>query len=566
MIFPDILAPIQYFPDNEERVNLKHGWQMRDYQLRAAQKLFAGEPLVDPETGKKRPDWPVRDGTAVHIDPGLGKTIIGLTAISEWFKQGVLVEGEAVLVVAPIKVCETVWRQEARDWSHTRHLTFQLIRGSEKDRLLALNRPAHVYLVNPEMLTWLQKSVRRDWTSKFQALIIDESSMFKDNRAQRFRVLSNYGTRETLKNAKGKTAHCPITGQSSTVPPQRFKRSAVLTGTPSPSGLQNMWAPFYLIDHGARLHKKFDTFQGRFFHKERQVAAHTFKYGLNPDEDEVRPDWQVRDGGKERIHEIIADVTVELNAADYGVLPKVLPPFEHYVELPDEIKPHYRQLEREAVFEMLKDPVIAANGGAKSNMCWQICNGAIYTTDDHGRREVKVLHDAKIDKLVELVDTLDKNCLITYHFNHDRDRIIERFRKEGIPYAVLAGRNSEAIIDRWNEGKIPNLLLHPQSAGHGLNLQFGGHTLIWFTPIWSLERWLQTNARLARSGQRDIVSMHVIMAQYTTDIVRFKSLNERGDDMTRFRQAMLSYQKTMGIDLGNMPEIGTLSPFGGISL
>lgn len=566
MIFPDILAPLEYFPSTEDRVHLKHGWKLRDYQMRAAHKVYEGEPLVDMATGRKRPDWPYRDGIAVHIDPGLGKTIIGLTAISEWFKQGVLGPDESVLVIAPIKVCETVWRQEARDWSHTKHLTFQLIRGTEKERTLALARPAHVYLVNPELLTWLQKWVRYDWTKKFKACIIDESSMFKDNRSQRFRVLSNYGTKQTVKGPNGKTLYCPITGEPTIVGPQRFKRFAVLTGTPSPSGLQNLWAPFYLLDHGQRLHKKFDTFQGRYFHKERQVAAHTYKMGLNPDEDEVRPEWQVRDGTKERIHEIIADVTVELNAEDYGVLPKQLPPFEHYIELPDEIKPYYRQLEREAVFEMLKDPVIAANGGAKSNMCWQICNGALYTTDDHGKKEVKLIHDRKIDKLVELIGELDKNVIIPYHFIHDRDRIVERFRKEGIPYAVLAGKQSQNIIDRWNAGKIPNLLLHPQSAGHGLNLQFGGHTFIWFTPIWSLERWLQTNARLARSGQREIVSVHVIMAQHTTDVVRFKSLNERGDDMTRFRKAMLSYQKTMGIDVDALPEIGTVAPFSGVTL
>jgi SNF2 family DNA or RNA helicase len=560
VIFPDILAPMQYFPDTEERVHLKHGWQLRDYQQRAAYKVFLGEPVTDLATGKKRPDWPVRDGVAVHIDPGLGKTIIGLTAIAEWFKQGILSEGEAVLIVAPIKVCETVWAQEAASWSHTRHLTFQLVRGSEKERTLALSRPAHVYLVNPEMLVWLQKWVRYKWTSKFKAVIIDESSMFKDNRAKRFRVLSNYGTRETVKNAKGKTLYCPVTGEPTIIGPERFKRFAVLTGTPSPSGLQNLWAPFYFLDHGARLHKKFDTFQGRFFHKERQVAAHTFKMGLNPEEDELRPDWQVRDGSKERIHELISDCTVELNANDYGVLPSVLPPFEHYVDLPEDVRPFYRQLEKEAVFEMLKDPVIAANGGAKSNMCWQICNGAMYTTDDYGKREVKVIHDNKIDKLVELVTTLDKNCIITYHFNHDRDRIVERFRKEGIPYAVLGGKHSQSIIDRWNEGKIPNLLLHPQSAGHGLNLQFGGHTLIWFTPIWSLERWLQTNARIARSGQPWIVSIHVILTQHTTDLVRFKSLFERGEDMDRFRKATLAYQKTMGID------VGSLGSFEGVSL
>jgi SNF2 family DNA or RNA helicase len=357
-----------------------------------------------------------------------------------------------------------------------------------------------------------------------------------------------------------------LTGFTKVVPPPRFKRVAVLTGTPSPSGLQNLWSPFYLLDHGQRLHKTFDTFQGRFFHKTKQVATHTFKHSLNDEEDEVRPDWQVRDGGRERIHELIADITVELNAEDHGVLPQVLEPVHHYIDLPDELKPYYRQLEKEAVFEMLKDPIIAANGGAKSQMCWQICNGAIYATDDSGQRIVKELHPRKLDKLVELIDENPQHRLIPYWFNHDRDRIVRRFKEQGIPYAILGAKNAQQVIDRWNAGGIPNLLIHPQSAAHGLNLQFGGHRLTWFSTIWSLERWLQTIARLARSGQKEIVGIDIIMARHTTDEVRVASLKEHGDDQTRFRQATLKYQKTMGIDLGSVPELGTAPPFGGISL
>lgn len=535
---------------------------MRSYQLRAAYKLFTGE-LARDHAGKKV--GPLRDGVAIHIDPGLGKTITALTAISEWVKQGIVTK--PVLVVAPIKVCETVWRQEAREWTHTRHLTFQLIRGSEKVRSFAQKREAHIHLVNPQMLVWLQKYIRADWASQYDALIIDESSMFKDNRSQRFRVLSNYGTRMQVRDANGNVWYCPLTGESKPVPPPHFKRSGIMTGTPSPSGLQNLWSPFFLLDHGKRLHRTFDTFQGRFFHKTKQVAAHTFNYALNDEQDEVRPDWQVVDGGQERIHELIADITVELNAEDYGVLPKQLPPVKHYFDLPEEIQPYYRILEKEAVFEMLKDPILAANGGAKSQMCWQICNGAIYSTDEFGRKEAKEVHTCRLDMLVELIDSLDQHALIPYWFNHDRDRIIARFKKEGIPYAVLGAKNAERTIEDWNAGKIPNLLIHPQSAAHGLNMQFGGHVLIWFSTIWSLELWLQTIARLARSGQKNIVGIHVIMARNTTDDVRFNSLFEHGNDMSRFRKAMMDYQKTMGIDIGSIPEIGSARAlFGGITL
>lgn len=564
-MLPDLLSFSDPFTWDEKRYKLATGEEMRTFQLRAAHKIFTGEPVRDPATGLKRPDLPERDGTAIHIDPGMGKTITALTAVVEWVRHGIVTR--PVLVVAPIKVCETVWRQEAREWSHTQHLTFELIRGDEKRRAFAQKRPAHVHLINPEMLVWLQKYIRARWEEEYDALIIDESSMFKDHRAQRFRVLSNYGTRMTVKDPiTGKPWRCPLTGLTKVVPAPRFKRAAVLTGTPSPSGLQNLWSPFYILDHGARLHKTFDTFQGRFFHKTRQVAAHVHKYDLNDEEDEERPEWQVRDGGKERIHEMIADITVELNAEDYGVLPKQLPPVKHYIDLPDEIIPHYRQLEKEAVFEMLKDPIVAANGGAKSMMCWQICNGAIYSTDEFGKKTWKEVHTRKLDKLVEIIDEFDQHRLIPYWFNHDLERIIARFRKESIPFTILNNKNTQAVIDRWNAGGIPNLLIHPQSAAHGLNLQFGGHRLTWFGPIWSLERWLQTIARLARSGQREIVGIDVIMARHTTDEVRFNSLYEHGDDMARFRKAMLSYQKTMGIDIGSIPELGRAPAFGGIDL
>lgn len=555
------------FTWSEQRVRVSDGAPMRSYQLRAAHKIFLGEPTRDMMTGKKDPSNPTRDGVAVHIDPGLGKTITALTAIVEWKKQGLL--KRPVLIVAPIKVCETVWRQEAQEWTHTQGLTFELIRGDDRRRSFAQKRPADIHLINPELLAWLQTYIRGDWESQYDALIIDESSQFKDNRAKRFRVLSNYGTRVLVKDPiTGKVWTCPLTGLTKVVPSPRFKRVAVLTGTPSPSGLQNLWSPFYLLDHGARLHKTFDTFQGRYFHKTKQVAAYTYDYEINPEEDEARPDWAAREGAPERIHELIADVTVELNAADYGVLPKVMPPVKHYIDLPAAILPHYRQLEKEAVFEMLKDPIIAANGGAKSGMCWQICNGAVYSTDDTGKKIWSEVHTAKLDKLVEIIDSLDTHSLIPYWFNHDRDRIVARFKKEGIPYSILNAKNAHQTIDSWNRGEIPNLLIHPQSAAHGLNLQFGGHTLIFFSTIWSLEKWLQTIARLARSGQKEIVGIHVILARNTTDDVRYNSVFEHGDEQTRFRTATLKYQRTMGIDLASLPEIGNFQqqPFGGIVL
>lgn len=565
-MLPDLLST-DGFSWSAERVRVSDRAPMRSYQLRAAHKVFLGEIPRDMQTGKKSlfqggAYIEYRDGTFVHIDPGLGKTVIALTAIVEWIRAGIT--KRPVLIVAPIKVCETVWRQEAANWTHTRHLTFQLIRGTEKQRAFAQKRHADVHLINPELLPWLRKYIRTNWAGEYDALIIDDVPL-KDNRSVQFRALSNYGTRKMVEGPDGKPWHCPLTDLMTVIPAPRFKRAAKLTGTPCTSGLHNLWSPAYLMDHGARLQKQFDTFQGRYFHKTKQVAEHNFKYELNDGEDEVRPEWQIIDGGQERIHELIADITVELNGDDYGILPKQLPPVKHYIDLPDEILPHYRQLEKEAVFEMLKDPIIAANGGAKSMMCWQICNGAIYATDEMGRKDWKELHTRKLDKLVELIDETEQNRLIPYWFNHDRDRIIGRFHKEGVPFSILTNKNAEAIIDRWNGGYIPNLLIHPQGNSHGLNLQFGGHRLTWFSTIWSLDKWIQMIGRLARSGQTGIVAIDVIMARNTTDDVRFNSLYEHGDEMTRFRKAMLAYQKTMGIDIGSIPEIST-APFGAIQL
>lgn len=543
---------------------------MRPYQVRASDKLFKGIPLRD-DFGNYMHNQPDRDGTAVHIDPGLGKTIIGLTAIVDWFTFGVI--SRPVLVVAPIKVCETVWRQEAlREWEHTRHLTFSLVRGNEKQRAFAMAQRAHVYLINPEGLQWLAKHLRSDW-SFFDALIVDESSMFKDNRAKRFRVLSNYGTQVALKDPKTGLALRDATGHMIYTPPHRFKRSGVLTGTPAPSSLMNLWAPIYLVDHGTRLHKKFETYKGRYFHETAQVAEHVFKYELNKDEDEVRPTYQAREDAPVRIHEMIADITVELNAEDYGILPKTIGDLSkaayqrgelhthiHYVDLPPALMVQYKLLEKEAIMELNKDVVMAQNGGAKSMMCWQLANGAMYVTDDYGRKEAQEFHDNKLDMLIEVLNTINAPTIVTYYFKHDLARIKERLAKEGIDYAVLAGSKTERTIDTWNAGRTSVLLLHPQSAGHGLNLQFGGHHIVWFTMLWSLERYLQTNARLARSGQTGIVGIHSIIARGTTDELMAINLGENGDDQQRFRSALRSYQQLLGLGLYDR------SPFEGLGL
>jgi hypothetical protein len=219
--------------------------------------------------------------TALFIDMGLGKTAIVLTAIADLLERN---PNLRFLIVAPIKVCETVWRQEARIWDHTRHLTFSLLRGNESERAFALHRPANIYLINPELVGWLTKYLRNKWDQFTGGLIIDESSLFKDHRSKRFKSLTNYGTRLALRDSEGNVVR-DITGKQINLPPHKFPRTVIMTGTPRPQNMMNLWSQFFILDHGKRLHQKFETFRGRFFHTAGEVAEHVKRYDLNDGED-----------------------------------------------------------------------------------------------------------------------------------------------------------------------------------------------------------------------------------------------------------------------------------------
>jgi SNF2 family DNA or RNA helicase len=491
---------------------LTDGQLARDYQLRASHKVFTGTD---------------GDGTATIIDMGLGKTFIVLQAINDLITLGIV---KRVLVVAPILVCETVWKQEAAIWNTTNKLTFSLMRGTRSKRMDALLADADVYLINPELIGWLSDEVAQ-LSIWFDMLVVDESSMFKSANSKRFKTL--------MRN----TGFHP------------FKRSVILTGTPAPTSLLNLWPQIYILDHGDRLHETFTQYRDHFFYKQAQVADHIYRYGVSPDEFEVRPDWMPKEGAPIKIHELIADIAVELNGEDYGVLPptigdaskdEVPPTHSHRVELPPDIRELYDRMEKEALIELGKDFIMAANGGARSLLCEQIASGFVYHTDEFGTQTTKHLHDLKLDKLCELLDILNTNCLITYHFVADRERIMQRFARYGIPITVLTSKNADTVINRWNRGLIPNLLLHPQSASHGINLQEGGHNIIWYNPMWSNERYQQANARIARSGQKNIVGIHHIVASKTVDELKLLMYRQRGDNQTKFRAALRGYQELRG--------------------
>jgi predicted Fe-Mo cluster-binding NifX family protein len=487
-----------------------------------------------------------KDGTPVLVDMGMGKTIIVLTALRELIGWGYM--KRPALIVAPLLVCNTVWAQEAASWSHTRKMLIQPLTGSPDQRAYRLDQRSHAYCINPENLEWLRKQIRKPLDEVFDFLVIDDVRL--GERSKRFKQLTNHGDRHYLRDGAGNAVMDILTGQPMLVPPNRFKGSCYLTGTPTPTSLQNIWAPMFALDQGKRLHKDFKVFRDHFFYQERKVTEHVAKY-------------MPKDGAGDRIHELIADVTVELNAEDYGVLPPVIGDATkgpipdthlHYIDLPPNVVDMYRRLEKEALVEIDKDVAMAANGGAKSLMCWQIANGFLYWTDEAGRQRVENIHERKLEKLVELVDQMQSNVLIPYHFKADCERIMKALKANGVDVVSLVRKNSDVVLPAWNQGKIQAMLIHPQSAGHGINIQFGGHSLIWFSPIWSADRYAQTLARLARSGQTGIVQNHHIAARRTVDELMLIALSERGDAQTRFRAAIRAYQLRHGLGIG-APEV-----------
>lgn len=509
---------------------LRSEHMLRSYQCRAA-RIITEQPMC-----------------AGFIDMGLGKTAIGLTAVAD-IKEIVEVEKKRKrfkwLVIAPIKVCETVWRQEAKLWEHTEHLTFSLIRGDAKQRSYALCKEADIYLINPQLISWLQQHLRNDW-SMFKGMIVDESSLFKDNRSKRFRALTNYASRTALKDEYGKAIR-DKRGKIVPIPAHKFQRTVLFTGTPRPQSSMNLWSQIYILDHGIRLHPHFDTFRGRFFYTAGKVIKHVTRYEEN---DDAKPpeegSYHIRDGAPERIHELIADISVELNAEEMGILPPIVPVY-HYVELPTALQERYNILEKEALIELAGNPVIATNGGVKTMMCWQFANGAIYNAmvDAGGKRTWEAIHDELLNELDNVIELIDDNVIISYYFQHDLARILARH-----PDAVVLPKKAETVIADWNAGRIGKLLLHSQSGSHGLNLQQGGHNLIWFGAIWSNESYMQTNRRIARPGQpHPFVNAHHIMCKRTIHELQHASILEKGGDQARFRSALNKYQEAKQLGL-----------------
>ncbi|MGL4053635.1 SNF2-related protein [Staphylococcus haemolyticus] len=408
----------------------------------------------------------------LFLDMGLGKTVSTLTAFSELQ----LLDTEKMLVIAPLNVAKDTWADEITKWEHLKHLRVSKILGTPKQRIAALRQDADIYITNKENTKWLCEQYKKDWP--FDMVVIDELSTFKNPSSQRFKAIKK---------------KLPL-----------VKRFVGLTGTPSPNSLLDLWAQVYLIDRGERLETAFSRYRERYFRATHQVSDHVYN-------------WELREGSEDLIYKQIEDIALSMKASDYLDMPERIDT-KQVVTLSNKERKLYDELEKYYILEDETDGTIVAQSGASlSQKLLQLSNGAVYTDDE----DVRQIHDRKLDKLEEIIEEAQgQPILLFYNFRHDRDRILERFDD------VLT-LDDKGYKDKWNSGKAKILLAHPASAGHGLNLQQGGHIIVWFGLTWSLELYQQANARLYRQGQEHTTIIHHIMTDNTIDQRVYKALQNK---------------------------------------
>lgn len=403
----------------------------------------------------------------LFLDMGLGKTVITLTAVNELIYNRF--EVGKVLVIAPKKVAETTWTNEAQKWEHLHNLRISRVIGTLAQRVRALNTPADVYVINRENVPWLVEYDRNSW--RFDMVVIDELSSFKSSKAQRFRSL------------------CYVR--------QHIKRLVGLTGTPASNGLIDLWAQIYLLDEGERLGKKITHFRTKYCDCNTH-GGHFSTYAMKP-------------GAEESIRSAISDICISMKAEDYLQLPECTV-VDVPVYMDKRTEKRYEEFEREMLLQIDENTLDAGTAAVLSGKLMQFANGAVY---DENKNAVEV-HSGKLDTLSELVEGLNgQHALIFYNFRHDLERILRHFEKS--PLVIRELKTDQDQAD-WNAGKIDLLLAHPASAGYGLNLQQGGHHVIWFGLNWSLELYEQANKRLHRQGQQERVIIHRLITQNTRDV------------------------------------------------
>lgn len=395
-------------------------------------------------------------GAGLFLDMGMGKSVITLTAVERLVRD--YFEFAKVLVIAPLEPAKNTWPTEIKKWDHLKGLTFSLVLGSEKERIAGLTADAEIYIINRENIPWLVQYYKRQWP--FECVVIDELSSFKSSKAQRFRALKK-------------------------VRPM-IKRLIGLTGTPSPNGLLDLWPQVYLIDQGESLGKTSTEYREKYFLPDKRNAATIFS-------------WKLKEGASGEIYKKLAKCCISMDSTEYLNLPDRIY-VSHEVVLPDLVKEQYRQLEREMLLPFADGDIDAGSAGILVNKLLQLCGGAVYDEN----RAVKEFHEEKLKMLEQLIEEANgQPVLVFYAYQHERDKILKR-----LPQTVEV--KEPGAVSRWNNGKVPILLAHPASAGHGLNLQAGGHIAIWYNWTHNLEWYQQANKRLHRPGQKEVVLIHHI--------------------------------------------------------
>ncbi len=447
----------------------------------------------------------------VFLEMGLGKTVSTLTAIDELMYD--YCDISTALVIAPKRVAESVWQEEAECWDHLRHLTFSKIIGNEQKRVAALKKKANIYIISRDNIAWLC-ALYGGSKLPFDMVVIDELSSFKSYKSQRFKSLK---------------ATQPY-----------FKRFVGLTGTPAPNGLIDLWPQIYFMDRGLRLGKTITAYRNMYFRPGKTNGNIVYSYNLLQDSEKL-------------IHKKISDICISMKADDYLQMPFRTDNFIK-LNLPDDLKKKYEDFEKEKVLELLEQEsavenaekpveINVVNAAALSNKLLQFANGAVYDEN----RNVHEIHDIKLKALEEIIESANgKSVLIAWTFQHDRDRIMKHLKA----YKPRELKKPEDITD-WNASKVQVMLAHPASAGHGLNLQAGGSIIIWFGQTWSLELYQQFNARLYRQGQQNHVIIHHLIMKCTHDedvITALKRKNRSQSELMDSIKAKINkYKKQFNI-------------------
>lgn len=400
--------------------------------------------------------------SAVFLEMGLGKSVITLSAIFDLCLDSFLVC--KVLVIAPLRVARDTWPAEINKWDHLKGLSYSVAVGTEKERIDALKKQSTLYIINRENVDWLVH--KSGIPFHFDMVVIDELSSFKSYGAKRFKSLLK--VRPSVKRIVG------------------------LTGTPSSNGLMDLWAEFRILDLGQRLGRYISHYRNTYFKPDKRNAQIIFSY-------------KPLAGAEEEIYKQISDITISMKSTDYLKMPEYISN-EVFVTLSDKEWKVYSDFKEDMVANLGDEDIDAVNAAVLSGKLLQMANGAVYDSEN----KAHVIHDKKLDALEDLIEGANgKPVLVAYWYKHDLERIKDRFPVRQI--------QSSKDIEDWNDGKIPIAVIHPASAGHGLNLQSGGSTLIWFGLTWSLELYQQTNARLYRQGQKDTVIVHHIITKNTID-------------------------------------------------